>query len=782
MVDEMVLKAQKWVNSTYKDVTGYVACAESGQTGWATMHSLTRGLQIELGITSLSDAFGPTTMSLMQEFGPVDASTANTNIKTIVEAALYCKGYNGGSVDGTFGGYTQSGVAQMKSDMGFALEPSVTPKEMKSLLTMDAYVLLSGGDEQVQSVQRWMNATYIDRADYYIVPCDGYFSRDVQHGLMLAIQYSIGMADGVANGNFGPGTRDGLQTKARVTIGSVDSGTTHFVRLFKAALIFNQYAGVDWSSLEYTATTSSITTKFQSFCLLPLTGIGDYQTWCSLLVSTGDPDRKGAAADCMTPLNDERAKALVASGYTAVGRYITGGTQKLLTPSEVGTIFANGLRFFPIYQEYNNALSYFDQAQGNSQAQGAHASALGLGIPSGAVIYFAVDYDATADEVESNILPFFLGVKQAFDGLGNRFSVGVYGSRNICSMVSARGYAVSSFVSGMSTGFSGNLGFPLPQNWAFDQIKTLTIASGEAGELEIDNDIMSGRDPGIGSLTKPIDQNAAFITWCVWLEARAAEWVDGEGDGSYGAQSLVAMYLRTYYDDSYTGTGFGTVSGDVDQDFIDYCNAAKGRPDPTTLRDPKTGLLTDVQHFGASLGSVFANSLHDTKSEVSLVDFGGWAGDLITAAADVWNSGTSDGDAYAYALGMIGSPAAKSSFSGSDMIADVDALTVGQAILADTSVLVSEAIRDRYESVSAATAKYQEFVARRFGSQAIMLAAAKNVFYQTSDVEFSSLRAALWQKSVGVSTPIGAAVDGHPTLFDGVAQAFVDVLYANYID
>lgn len=733
-MDQMVLKAQQRVNSTYGGVTGYVPCPENGQTGWSTVHSLTRALQVELGITALSDAFGPTTTSLMQAFGPVGPGTTNKNMKTIVEAALYCKGYNGGAIDGTFAGYTQSGVSQMKNDMGFAYGPSVTPKEMKSLLTMDAYVLIPGGDAQVQAAQRWMNATYVGRADYNIIPCDGYFSRDVQRGLMLAIQYSIGMADGVANGNFGPGTRDGLKTKATVAIGSTDSGTTNFVRLFKAALIFNQYAGVDWSST-YTSATSSITTKFQSFCLLPLTGIGDYQTWCSLLVSTGDPDRQGAAADCMTPLNDARAKALKANGYTTVGRYITGGTQKLLTPAEVGILFANGLRFFPIYQEYNNALTYFDKAQGSTQAQAAHASALNLGLPRGAIIYFAVDYDATADEVRNNILPFFAGIKEAFEGLSSHCSVGIYGSRNICSMVSARGYAVSSFVSGMSTGFSGNLGFPLPQNWAFDQIKTLTIASGQSGQLDIDNDITSGRDLGIDSLTKPIDQNAAFITWCVWLEARAGEWVR-QGQSSQRPQALVAMYLRTWYDGRYTGSGFGTVSGDVDQGFIDYCNAAKGRPDPTTLRDPKTGLLSDVQHFGASLGSAFENSLHTTPTEVSLVDFGGWAGDLITAATDVWNAGISEDNAYAYARGMIGNSAAQGSFSGSDMIADVDAMTVGLAILDDPTTSVSDAIRGRYASSTAAAAKYQEFVTRRFGDRATMLEAAKNAFRQDSD--FSS--------------------------------------------
>lgn len=52
--------------------------------------------------------------------------------------------------------------------------------------------------------------------------------------------------------------------------------------------------------------------------------------------------------------------------------------------------------------------------------------------------------------------------------------------------VSNLGYAYSSFVGDMSTGFSGNLGFKMPSNWAFDQFVTTTIGSGN-GEIEIDN-------------------------------------------------------------------------------------------------------------------------------------------------------------------------------------------------------------------------------------------------------------------------------------------------------
>jgi peptidoglycan hydrolase-like protein with peptidoglycan-binding domain len=784
-MDTQVQKAQQWVNKTYSSVSGYIPCPESGATGWSTMYSLTRALQHELGIAALSDNFGDGTMAAMTAFGSISRSTSNVNVKTIVEAALYCKGYPGGMIDGAFGTSTQSGIVQWKTDMGFSAsgtDNAVAPKEIRTLLTMDAYVLLPGGSATVRAIQQWMNTTYMARRDYKLIPCDGYFSRDVQRGLMLAIQYSIGMADGVANGNFGPGTREGLRTKAGLSVGSTDAGSTSFVKLFKAALVFNKVDGVDWPGSTFTTTTSNITRKFQGFCQLPQSGAADYQTWCSLLVSTGDPERSGSACDCMTPLNDARAKAIKAAGYSTVGRYITGGTQKLLTVSEISVILSNGLNFFPIYQEYNNALSYFDEAKGKAQGEMAHASALNLGLPTGAIIYFAVDYDAVADEVLSNIIPFFKGVNDAFEALGNKYSVGIYGSRNICSMVSAVGYAVSSFVSGMSTGFSGNLGYPLPLNWAFDQVQTLTLGAGTVGEIEIDKNIKSNRDPGISSLTKPIDQNAAMFTWIIWLEARALEWWN-KGNHTYTQPQLVAHYLRTYLSDRYDNVKFDLVSGPVDHGFTAYCDSSAGRPDPATLRDPASGLLNDIQHLGASIGSVFHHSLHTAVEEVSVVDFGGWAGDLITAAVDTYRSGVTDVNAYTYAYGQIGNSAAQGTFPGPDLIADVDAMVFGLAIRSGRIPKLSGAVQQFYASAAAGHSKYEAFVGDRFKTRASFLAASRAVFTQTSDINFSVLRAGLWQDSVDwIDQPIGVALELHPQLFEGVASAFVDAVYDKYIN
>ena len=59
--------------------------------------------------------------------------------------------------------------------------------------------------------------------------------------------------------------------------------------------------------------------------------------------------------------------------------------------------------------------------------------------------------------------------------LNNYYKIGVYGSRNVCIQVSDKRYATYSFVSGMSTGFSGNLGFPLPKTGRLIKLKNTQL-------------------------------------------------------------------------------------------------------------------------------------------------------------------------------------------------------------------------------------------------------------------------------------------------------------------
>lgn len=497
MADEMVLAAQKFINETYEGVTGIPQVEENGLTGWPTMYALTRCLQYELGITTLSDNFGTTTLSTLTSRWPsIDAATApSANVVRIIQSGLYCKGYDGGGIDGVYSDRVAAAVEQLKANAGVdSVYPgdAMVPKLFKALLNMDAYVTISGGSDTVRSIQQWMNSRYIGRANFFVIPCDGFFSRDVQKALMFAIQYTIGMSDDVANGVFGPGTQAGIKANT-LSVGS--TGT--WVQLFSAAMVFNQRSGVSFTTT-YDNSLASAVRVFQDFVKLPVTGAGDFQTWASLLVSTGDPTRQGTALDCVTSITANMAAGLKSLGYDTVGRYLCNvantDLNKMIQPGELDIVMGAGIRVFPIYQTYGGQASYFTYNQGKYDALSAIEWARYHGFKDGTRIYFAVDYDALDYEVTDNILPHFQGVHDTITETSN-YTVGVYGPRNICSRVSAAGYAGTSFVSDMSTGFSGNLGYPMPENWAFDQIATTTVGLGDEW-LELDNDIASGRDTG----------------------------------------------------------------------------------------------------------------------------------------------------------------------------------------------------------------------------------------------------------------------------------------------
>ncbi|MFF2731048.1 glycoside hydrolase domain-containing protein [Streptomyces sp. NPDC058008] len=508
MADEMVRKAQQFINGVYGGKLGIDRLPETGVTGWSTMFALTRALQYELGITSLSDAFGPTTLNTLTAKYPVLSPTTvpSENFTKIIQSGLYCKGYDGGDIDGTYSARVASSMALLKQNMGvdFAYPGgNLVPKVFKGLLNMDAYVASNGGTETIRAVQRWLNGSYVTRQDFYIIPADGNHSRDVARSMLFAVQYELGMADGTANGVFGPGTQSGLKSH---TVSTGDSGP--WVQLFSAGMVLNQRPGVSFTGTFTSALASAVST-FQSFVKLPVTGTGNFSTWASLLVSYGDQSRNGEACDGVTKITAARAATLKAQGISYIGRYLTNPIpddpdlpEKEIQPGELRTIADNGLRCFPIYQTFGRAAANFSYPQGRAAGQAAVNAALDHGFRTGSRIFFAVDFDALDEDVTRNVLPHFKGIQDAIADDGNRFGIGVYGPRNVCTRVGEAGHATASFVSDMSSGFSGNFGYPLPTNWAYDQIVTRTVGSG-AGSINIDINIASGRDTGQGAFDTP---------------------------------------------------------------------------------------------------------------------------------------------------------------------------------------------------------------------------------------------------------------------------------------
>ncbi|WP_285773563.1 glycoside hydrolase domain-containing protein [Microtetraspora sp. NBRC 13810] len=631
----------------------------------------------------------------------------------ILQHGLFCKGYWGGLQDGNYDPQTITSVQTLKANMGLGPNGYVQPKIFKAILTMDAYTLVTGGSEKVRSVQQWLNGRYTNRTSFFIIPSDGIFSRDVQKALYLAIQFELGMTDDQATGVFGPGTQAGLRSHPLST-GS--SGI--WVQLFSAAAVFNgkaKFLGSDGYKYEeasfstaFNSALSGYVSAFQSFSELPVTGNVDFATWCQALVSTGDPNRPGTAADCITTVTDARAAALRAAEYKIVGRYLDERSSstplnKQIQPGELDTIFRNGLSVFPISQYYGGEVGYFTYTQGYADALGAHAAAVRYGFDAGTVIYFAVDYDATQLEIESHIIPYFRGVVAGLLSQGKRYVHGVYGSRNVCIEVTKFTYSRWSFVSGMSTGFSGNMGFPLPENWSFNQIQTIRVGAG-GGAIEIDKNIhKAGTDYGVSSVNNPSSSLNAFIAYIERIYGLALSY-----SSNRSPSQLVVEFLRH---EEYNNFEWQQLIGGVDEGFVRHVKNA-GIVMIRHVRDPFYGIDLNVAHLGATCNGLYVSSppAHPL-SVISAGDVTGWAGDLMTFYGE-WRR---DVDAYpsghTYCMEKLAKVSDAGTFKLRDLIEDADGHNLAKMLRAGTHIV--EAM-DVYYQNNGYLSRFGHFFADRF--------------------------------------------------------------------
>ncbi|MEC1754580.1 glycoside hydrolase domain-containing protein [Bacillus mojavensis] len=509
-MDEMVLITQQWLNETYRGKHGYNPVEESGKTGWDTIYGLTRALQIELGISEPANNFGPTTQRLFKPLKRQAPDSKPSNMNFILQGALWCKGFNPGGFTGVFYEKTENAVKEFQKAAGLTTQDGiVTTLIMKALLDMSAFKLVSGGDSRIRQIQQNLNRDYNDYIG--LMPCDGLYARDTNKALIYALQKEEGMSTSVANGFFGNGT-----TSLCPTLTPGDS-RTGFVLIVQYALYCN---GKSFDPGEfdgkYGVGVVSAVKAFQEFMCLPQTGYADMPTIKALLSSSGDTTRAASACDTANIITAEKAQTLRNNGYKTVGRYLTGNvrtsnglTSKALTSEELAVIFDAGLKVFPIYQDGGYESSYFVKDQGTRDAYSAASAARRLGFPSGTTIYFAVDFDAYDYEVTDKIIPYFQEIKSAFAKMQTfstapKYEIGVYGPRNICIRTQEAGLTKYSFVANMSTGFSGNLGYPMPNNWAFDQFYEGTIGSG-SGSIGIDKDGFSGKDSGVSHVNPPSD-------------------------------------------------------------------------------------------------------------------------------------------------------------------------------------------------------------------------------------------------------------------------------------
>ncbi|MFE0346140.1 glycoside hydrolase domain-containing protein [Streptomyces griseoluteus] len=433
-------------------------------------------------------------------------------------------------------------------------------------------------------------------------------------------------------------------------------------------------------------------------------GYGDYATWAQLLISTGDPDRKVNASDTAYTITASRGARMYSDGYRYVGRYInetsTGGGSKILEEGELEAIFGANLRVFPIFQDNARDYANFNWSNGYDHGQLAHDQGVHFGFDRSTVIYFACDYDATDDQM-SKIIDYYQGVQSGLSSRGKRYVMGVYGSRNVCAQVTSATDARYSFVSGMSTGFSGNLGFPLPQNWAFNQVKEYTVSNG-SDSFALDADAhRPGSDEGQKAVNTPADPATGFVAAIDQLYELAQQY--GQGNPS----RLVMEYVRHVGYGSFQWT---SLIGDVDHDFVRYAED-HGASIPADFTDPFTGYLLDIEHLMASVNGHYVKPVGDI-SLPNAGDVSGWAGDLYTFYGEWRRDSDRYSSGYTYCQDRLAKIGVASSFGFSDMLVDADAYLIAERVLA--GVPLTTAVREHYLE-DGGKSRFTHYLSSRFG-------------------------------------------------------------------
>lgn len=719
-MDVMIQKTQEWLNGTYgSDSRFNVINPVDGLTGWTTINALIRALQIELGITATADNFGTTSKTKFTQKYPngvqqqADGAQTEDNVYAIIQGALWCKGYSTGASEITkhFYGGTGNAVKSLKSDAGL-LTPSstVTLNVMTALLSMNQYVRVSGGSSEIRSIQQSLNRKY----ESYIglAPCDGLYGRDMNKALIIVLQAVEGLSVSSATGSFGPTTKSLcpiLPDTGNLLNAQKEADA---INLLRYALCCNGYSISVLSSAWENDLLYAIG-AFQTDMALPVNGVADLNTWMSLLLSSGNPDRSALACDTRFEITTDRIAQLKNNGYQIVGRYLTGTDFKVLRPDEPQRILDNEMYFFPIFQESDSSISYFTSARGATDAENAVRAVRNFGIPEETVIFFAVDLDAQSSEITNYILPYFNSLKANID---TAYKVGVYGTRNVCTQVYNEGYAVTSFVSDMSTGYSGNMGFKMPLNWTYDQFFETPMSP----DWGIDKDAFSGKFFPVTSLTevylnhKPAPApNGGLIGILSFIDSvRALEqhYVDYYANDEIPlTPELITLgvtnFLRSVkYDEIEWDI---TTTRPIDHQFVQYVQTDDNifyndktlydfiipyiTGDTNNISDGQNGLL-DLAHLIATTECYISSTTPHF--------WAGWGGDLATAMADTTAAHNNDLNKSIQLIADEFVGLETKSFKYSDMCQDADAIKIASLINASSSTInrLSDSLNTYYTS------------------------------------------------------------------------------------
>lgn len=313
------------------------------------------------------------------------------------------------------------------------------------------------------------------------------------------------------------------------------------------------------------------------------------------------------------------------------------------------------------------------------------------------------------------------------------------------------GLAELSFVSGMSTGYSGNLGFPLPANWAFDQILEYELGSGD-GWLDLDKDIASGRDPGQNAVDH-VDLLAQTLDFIDTVERLAGEFKRSGFTGTQTAVELAVRWLREHnsaYRGEVHGTGWTVLGGLGSSEFTTWMEQQRsaGRlPFSAAFGTRNDNFIPvggyDWPHLMDCLSAYQFRGPSRDQTAPEFSDAAGWAGDMVTLLTGYMadrRNGVTSADAKTWAKAALADSG--SSFSGVDIAADALAWLVAEQ-LANGAGLTSS-IRAQVSAMPVPGGVISVFGRRRWSSRAAATACARAVFdTPAKSAGFESYRTAL---------------------------------------
>lgn len=163
--------------------------------------------------------------------------------------------------------------------------------------------------------------------------------------------------------------------------------------------------------------------------------------------------------------------ALYGNGYRFVARYYSlQGNSKRISTSESATIGQACLKRVMVYQNLHNSYSKFSASIALGDAGDAVSQARAVGQTLSSTIYFAVDYDASLEEVNNNIKSHFVELKSVINTAG--YQLGVYGSSLVCKTLKEAGIVKKTWLT-MASDWGYGTVF---NDWDIHQVDTVTVS------------------------------------------------------------------------------------------------------------------------------------------------------------------------------------------------------------------------------------------------------------------------------------------------------------------